>query len=52
MVSKPIQHDESKAEAVSYCRVILIGKQGDKEMKTTLYVIYKENLKGDFRENP
>jgi len=31
-----------KAEAVSYCRVILIGKQNDKEMKTTLYAIYKD----------
>jgi ketosteroid isomerase-like protein len=31
-----------KAEAVSYCRVILIGKQADKEMKTTLYTIYKD----------
>lgn len=33
-----------KAEAVSYCRVILIGKQGDKEMKTTFYVIYKDSF--------
>jgi hypothetical protein len=31
-----------KAEAVSYCRVVLIGKQNDKEMKTTLYTIYKD----------
>jgi hypothetical protein len=31
-----------KAEAVSYCRVILVGKQNDKEMKTTLYTIYKD----------
>jgi ketosteroid isomerase-like protein len=31
-----------KAEAVSYCRVILIGKQNGKEMKTTLYTIYKD----------
>jgi hypothetical protein len=30
------------AEAVSYCRVILVGKQNDKEMKTTLYTIYKD----------
>jgi hypothetical protein len=31
-----------KAEAVSYCCVILVGKQNDKEMKTTLYTIYKD----------
>jgi len=31
-----------KAEAVSYCRVILVGKQNGKEMKTTLYTIYKD----------
>ena len=31
-----------KAEATSYCRVILVGKQNDKEMKTTLYTIYKD----------
>ena len=31
-----------KAEAISYCRVILVGKQNDKEMKTTLYTIYKD----------
>ncbi|HEY5773948.1 MAG TPA: nuclear transport factor 2 family protein, partial [Chitinophagaceae bacterium] len=30
------------AEALSYCRVILVGKQGEKEMKTTLYTIYKD----------
>lgn len=34
----------NKAEAVSYCRVILVGKQGDKEMKTTLYTIYKDSF--------
>lgn len=33
-----------KAEAVSYCRVILIGKQNDKEMKTTFYIIYKDSF--------
>jgi ketosteroid isomerase-like protein len=32
----------NKAEAVSYCRVILVGKQNGKEMKTTLYTIYKD----------
>jgi len=31
-----------KAEATSYCRVILVGKQNDKETKTTLYTIYKD----------
>jgi hypothetical protein len=34
----------NKAEAISYCRVILIGKQADKEMKTTLYTIYKDSF--------
>ncbi|GAC1384091.1 MAG: hypothetical protein NVSMB45_11920 [Ginsengibacter sp.] len=33
-----------KAEATSYCRVILVGKQNEKEMKTTLYTIYKDNF--------
>lgn len=33
-----------EAEATNYCRVILIGKQSDKEMKTTLYVIYKDSF--------
>jgi len=27
---------------VSYCRAILVGKQNEKEMKTTLYTIYKD----------
>jgi ketosteroid isomerase-like protein len=36
-----------KAEAVSYCRVILVGKQNDKEMKTTLYTIYKDSFVKD-----
>jgi len=31
-----------KAEATSYCRVILVGKQNGKEAKTTLYTIYKD----------
>jgi ketosteroid isomerase-like protein len=39
-----IQVDDEKAEAVSYCRVILIGKQAEKETKTTLYVIYKDSF--------
>ena len=33
-----------KAEATSYCRVILVGKQDGKEMKTTLYTIYKDSF--------
>lgn len=33
-----------KAEATNYCRVILVGKQNDKEMKTTLYVIYNDSF--------
>ena len=32
------------AEAISYCRVILVGKQNEKEMKTTLYVVYKDSF--------
>lgn len=34
----------SKAEAISYCRVILVGKQNEKEIKTTLYTIYKDSF--------
>lgn len=34
----------NKAEAISYCRVILVGKQNEKEMKTTLYTIYKDSF--------
>lgn len=30
------------AEVTSYCRVILVGKQNEKEIKTTLYTIYKD----------
>lgn len=30
------------AKATSYCRVILIGKQDGKEMKTIMYTIYKD----------
>lgn len=37
-----IELQGDKAEAVSYCRVILIGKQNDKATKTTLYIIYKD----------
>ena len=33
-----------KAEATNYCRVILVGKQNGKEMKTTLYTIYKDTF--------
>lgn len=33
----------NKADAVSYCRVILLGKQNDKEMKTTFYIVYKDS---------
>jgi len=39
-----IQLDGEKAETISYCRVILIGKQAEKETKTTLYVIYKDSF--------
>ncbi|SDM61196.1 nuclear transport factor 2 family protein [Pedobacter antarcticus] len=33
-----------KAEATSYCRVILVGNQNGKESKTTLYTIYKDSF--------
>lgn len=39
-----IDLNADKAEATSYCRVILIGKQNDKEMKTTFYIIYKDSF--------
>lgn len=32
------------AKATSYCRVILVGKQDGKEMKTTMYTIYKDEF--------
>lgn len=35
---------ETTAKATSYCRVILVGRQADKEMKTTLYTIYKDSF--------
>ena len=35
---------ENTAKATNYCRVILVGKQGNKEMKTTLYTIYKDDF--------
>ncbi len=37
-----INLQRDKAEATRYCRVILIGKQNDNEIKTTLYTIYKD----------
>jgi len=42
MRQQTINLQGNKAEAVSYCRVILVGKQNDKEIKTTLYTIYKD----------
>jgi len=33
-----------KAEATSYCRVILVGKQNGKESKTTMYTVYKDSF--------
>lgn len=39
-----INLDGDKAEATSYSRVILVGKQNEKEMKTTLYTIYKDSF--------
>lgn len=35
---------ETTAKATAYCRVILVGKQDGKEMKTTMYVIYKDSF--------
>lgn len=35
---------ENTAKATSYCRVILIGEQDGKQMKTTLYTIYKDEF--------
>lgn len=32
------------AKATSYCRVILVGEQNGKQMKTTMYVIYKDEF--------
>jgi uncharacterized protein (TIGR02246 family) len=33
-----------KAAGTSYCRVILVGKQDGKEVKTTMYTIYKDSF--------
>lgn len=35
---------DNTAKATSYCRVILVGKQEGKEMKTTMYTIYKDEF--------
>ncbi len=35
---------ENTAKTTSYCRVILVGKQNEKEVKTTLYVIYNDEF--------
>ena len=35
---------ENTAKATSYCRVILIGEQEGKQMKTTLYTIYQDEF--------
>ncbi|MFV0592800.1 MAG: nuclear transport factor 2 family protein [Draconibacterium sp.] len=32
------------AKTTSYCRVILVGKQDGKQMKTTLYTIYNDSF--------
>jgi ketosteroid isomerase-like protein len=32
------------AKATSYCRVILVGEQDGKQMKTTLYAIYQDQF--------
>lgn len=35
---------DSTAKATSYCRVILVGEREGKQMKTTLYTIYKDDF--------
>jgi hypothetical protein len=35
---------ETTANAISYCRVILIGNQNDQQVKTTLYAIYNDEF--------
>ncbi len=35
---------ENAAKTTSYCRVILVGDQDGKQMKTTLYTIYKDEF--------
>lgn len=35
---------ENTAKATSYCRVILVGEQDGKQMKTTLYTIYNDSF--------
>lgn len=32
------------AKATSYCRVVLVGEQNGKQMKTTMYVMYKDEF--------
>lgn len=35
---------DNTAKATSYCRVILVAKQDGKEMKTTMYTVYKDEF--------
>lgn len=35
---------ENTAKATSYCQVILVGVQGGKQTKTTMYTIYKDEF--------
>lgn len=35
---------KNTAKATSYCRVILVGDQGGKQIKTTLYTIYNDEF--------
>lgn len=35
---------ENTAKATSYCQVILVGEQDGKQMKTSLYTIYKDEF--------
>jgi hypothetical protein len=39
---KKISMKLPESNTCRYCRVILVGKRNDKEMKTTLYTIYKD----------
>ncbi len=34
----------NSAKATSYCRVIMVGKKNGKQLKTTLYTIYKDEF--------
>lgn len=39
-----VELNGDRANSTSYCRVILIGKQNGKDVKTTFYVIYRDQF--------